>query len=206
MLLFSYLIMKKNTIKQIAAILAKQLGMSKTKAELYALRVYVLYSDISREYSLVEDPNVIADDLSNNLLTLNTGLGRYARSGIKYLSTDDWWWYMEPESPICRAISIRTGEILEEDDIALETRDGELPALNIDIYSTTDDKYRGEVSVSGDDNPWLSSMLRAIDCRGESEDEVIDSILAGIRRELSQRYPQQISVLRENCHIYRWVA
>lgn len=192
------LIMKKTTIKHIAPIFAEHFSCCLAESVLYAERACELYNDFGRMESLIDDPTVIEHDLSHGLLSNYSGFGQFARSGQDYSPREEWLWYMEDEGPLCRAISIRTGEILDEDDIYLETHQGEFPELCIGMYLMPDGRYRGEVSVDCDTMPWLTSVLSTIDCRGETPEEVKAAIHASVSAEVNKRYRQYSTVTTES--------
>lgn len=191
--------MKKTTIKHIAPIFADYFGFSRAVSELYAERSCELYNNLGRMESLIEDPAVIDDDLSLGLLWIHSGFGKYARFRHDYSPNEGWLWYTEqPVTPLCRAISIRTGEILDEDDIYLETHQGVFPELCVGMYLMPDGRYRGEVSVDCDTMPWLKSVLSTIDCRGETPEEVRAAIFASLCAETCKRYCQYSTVTTES--------
>ena len=71
------------------------------------------------EYLLGDDCMIVSLDIDNHILTYRNGLlGLHSRPEGYYTTTDEWWWYQDRVRNA--AISVRTGEILYDDDIDVD--------------------------------------------------------------------------------------
>lgn len=198
----------EKTIESIANYLIENQIVNEN-AELHARRIYALYAELGRENLLDEDLE-LEDTLDLNLdcddLTLYSGLGYYAKG--QYSPDDEWWWFMEMDGTaahVCKAISVRTGEILDEDELALEFSPEMVPSFHIDIASDNNDMRHGEVSCPIDpERPWMTSMLARTRATGSTDDEVIGKIITKIQTAFVERYHRPLCISPENYEVKSW--
>ena len=188
----------KKIIELIAILIVKLPYIGKDEdAELHAQRIYDLYDCF---YCLTEDDlDSLENDLRHDYLIYGNGVCvGISPAGNTYTSEDTWWWYLDCETHTNRAISVRTGEILDEDDMSVYDGDDVIPYFEIrmvhDEYG-----YDAEVSVYDDPyRPWMCETLNSITAYGRRKNEVIADILHQIDEEFSGRYHYHVKIKKDN--------
>ena len=112
--------MNNRTNESLLAIVAKTINShDEVSVKLHADRIIALYTCLKLDFLFDNEYMIVSLDLDNHILTLKKGLlGLHSRPEGYFTTTDEWWWYRDR---VCNAaISVRTGEILYDDDIDVD--------------------------------------------------------------------------------------
>lgn len=160
---------------------------TKEDLELHCARVLALADHVYL------DRDSIVDMMDKDYLTLNGGLGRHA--GLEdYRPDDDWWWYMDENTNA--AINVRTGVIIDGDQIEIDFRDEVMPngfVTEIRISEVCDDSFDAAVVSIFEGNTFINDALRAAKGHGATPDDALEACLACLCLDLSAYYGQEVN-------------